>query len=678
MDRDDTQYRLAIELDTQPDPEPELYPSKSEAVAAIDTLCAERGWIASAVYDERRGSIRSGDDDYVGSWSIELDVPDFLTVLGIDDITTHDFRAAWERSAADETIRIPVGYLRDGDELLPTIDYLSIDYGTHADGRNVAVTGRTGSGKSYLLREMALALAAKYGPEQLALVFVDGYGGATFRGLDQLPHTAAWCAMGAYDPHEVYRVLSWLHSEVSRRDAHISHHQCIDHAEYRRLVARGPVTSSPLPRIVVFLDELFEPAERYPGIAAMIVSLMIRGPRYGVHVVWGSQHLTSSAAGGVIDHCEARYSLTVNSPEHSWDMLGVDDAATMIPGPLHGKALRRFGDGDVTQLVALPSQARVGGPLMSVTADAALLDRITALADTRVLPHPSQSLSRPITLADIPHYPRLDLVEGGAKFLLGLLDVPEDGTQLPWVVDLENKWNLAISGSGGILPTLMATSAVSGPDAPAFVILDFGGGTLAGVADAPNVAHYLRGTVDSDHADVRSSLHRRSQASLAAVKSLVERRENGQGSDPYNRVIVAIAGIGEFLSGATETEREDLLATCHRGPAVGVHVAAIGTTERFFELDDLIRARRVESVEARYGYGRELRVDPATGEPDVDGRRARIVHATRRVIEPDRSDRGVPVYGEVRVSVREVTDEIGRYCTERVPALTDVVVGGTL
>lgn len=657
LDLGATQYRLTIDLDEHLAPEPKRYPSKSEAVAALDALCVERGWIASTVYDERRGSIRSGDDDHVGSWSIDLDVPDFLTVLGVDDIATHDFRAAWERSAADETIRIPVGYLRDGDELLPTIDFLEIG------GTNVAVTGRTGSGKSYLLRGMALALAAKYGPDRLALIFADSFPGSTFLGLDQLPHTIGWAMGAATAPYDIDRLVTWLDAEVDRREQ-----------------AQGNGTASP-PELVVFLDELAEFLEDLPGGTERMLRIAERGPAAGIHLIISNQHLTSSTLGGVLRHCSARYSLALTSPEHSRDMLGVDDAATMIPGPLHGKALRRFGGGDVEQLVALPSQARVGGPSMSVSADAALLDRITALTDTRVLAHRSQSLSRPITLADIPHYPRPDLVEGRAKFLLGMLDVPEDDTQLPWVIDLEDEWNLAISGSGGILPTLMATSATNqGADAPAFVILDFGGGTLSGSADAPNVAHYLRGSVDSDHADVRSSLHRRSQASLAAVKSLAERRENGQGSDPYNRVILAINGIGEFLSGATETERADLLAICHRGPAVGVHVAAIGATDRFFELDDRIRARRVESVETRYGgWGceRELRVDPATGEPNVNGRRARIVHATRRVIEPDRLDRGAPVYDKVRVSVREVIDEISRYRTERVPALADVVAGDT-
>ncbi|MDN8624157.1 FtsK/SpoIIIE domain-containing protein [Corynebacterium kroppenstedtii] len=45
--------------------------------------------------------------------------------------------------------------------------------------------------KSELLRTLVLSLVASHSPEQLNLVLVDFKGGATFIGMEQLPHVAA-------------------------------------------------------------------------------------------------------------------------------------------------------------------------------------------------------------------------------------------------------------------------------------------------------------------------------------------------------------------------------------------------------------------------------------------------------------------------------------------------------
>ena len=58
-------------------------------------------------------------------------------------------------------------------------------------GPHGMLIGATGSGKSELLRTLVLSLAMSHSSEMLNFVLVDFKGGATFLGLDQLPHTSA-------------------------------------------------------------------------------------------------------------------------------------------------------------------------------------------------------------------------------------------------------------------------------------------------------------------------------------------------------------------------------------------------------------------------------------------------------------------------------------------------------
>ena len=51
--------------------------------------------------------------------------------------------------------------------------------------------GATGSGKSEFLRTLVLSMVTTHSPDLLNLVLVDFKGGATFLGLDPLPHVAA-------------------------------------------------------------------------------------------------------------------------------------------------------------------------------------------------------------------------------------------------------------------------------------------------------------------------------------------------------------------------------------------------------------------------------------------------------------------------------------------------------
>ena len=84
-------------------------------------------------------------------------------------------------------------------------------------GPHGLVIGATGSGKSELLRTLVLGLAMTHSSEILNFVLVDFKGGATFAGMDELPHISAVITNLADELTLVDRMQDALHGEMTRR-----------------------------------------------------------------------------------------------------------------------------------------------------------------------------------------------------------------------------------------------------------------------------------------------------------------------------------------------------------------------------------------------------------------------------------------------------------------------------
>lgn len=81
----------------------------------------------------------------------------------------------------------------------------------------VLITGEQGSGKSRLLRGMAISLALHNSPNNLRLLLIDASGeGIAFRGMEDLPHLACPIANG---PIESLVNLRWAMRMLARKEA---------------------------------------------------------------------------------------------------------------------------------------------------------------------------------------------------------------------------------------------------------------------------------------------------------------------------------------------------------------------------------------------------------------------------------------------------------------------------
>ena len=108
---------------------------------------------------------------------------------------------------------VPIGVTEDGE-------VVELDLKESAQGGmgpHGLLIGATGSGKSELLRTLVCGLAATHSSEILNLVLVDFKGGATFLGMDRLPHTSAVITNLADELPLVDRMQDALNGEMIRR-----------------------------------------------------------------------------------------------------------------------------------------------------------------------------------------------------------------------------------------------------------------------------------------------------------------------------------------------------------------------------------------------------------------------------------------------------------------------------
>lgn len=154
-----------------------------------------------------------------------------------------------------------------------------------ADGKQSAhgmVAGQTGSGKSFLLHVMITGLAARYSPEELRFILIDGKQGVEFEVYRDLPHADIVCLRTS--PAMARSVLA---DYVMEMEARFEAFQAVGAAkleEYREKSGR------PMPRKILIVDEYQQLLEGDPETGGqLLVKILTQGRAAGTHVVLGSQ-----------------------------------------------------------------------------------------------------------------------------------------------------------------------------------------------------------------------------------------------------------------------------------------------------------------------------------------------------------------------------------------------------
>ncbi|KXK60067.1 secretion protein EccC [Micromonospora rosaria] len=277
---------------------------------------------------------------------------ELTTLLGIRDARIFDVQASWRNRAPQRNrLTVPIGVTEGGE-------VIELDLKESAQGGmgpHGLLIGATGSGKSELLRTLVCALAATHSSEILNLVLVDFKGGATFLGMEKLPHTSAVITNLADELPLVDRMQDALNGEMTRRQEMLRASGYASLFDYEKARAAG-AHLVPFPVLLIVVDEFSELLSSKGEFMDLFVSIGRLGRSLGVHLLLASQRLDEGRINRVEGHLSYRLALRTFSSMESRSVIGVGKAYELPPEPGNG-----YLKVDTTNLVRFKS-AYVSGP----------------------------------------------------------------------------------------------------------------------------------------------------------------------------------------------------------------------------------------------------------------------------------------------------------------------------
>lgn len=255
--------------------------------------------------------------------------------IRLDDVLARDFETPWLQDSVPRlsTESLDVAFGRSGR------DPLTLSFRTENPPHpNLLVGGAVGQGKSNLLLGIIYGLAARYSPDELEFHLLDFKRGLEFKrfapdaeGRNWLPHVKVL----SLESNQAFgvAVLRHVDDEMERRS------RLFKAAGANSLNAYRALTSEPLPRVVLVIDEfhaLFEGDDHLVEAAVdLMAKLAKQGRAYGIHLLLASQ-TTSGVRGLAVkgDSIFAQFPLRLslkNTPQESQAILseGNKAAATL-------------------------------------------------------------------------------------------------------------------------------------------------------------------------------------------------------------------------------------------------------------------------------------------------------------------------------------------------------------
>ncbi len=575
---------------------------------------------------------------------------DWLELMGIDDRTRNKPEDYWARTGEGHIRAVPIGVASDGSRVQLDIN----EAARNGMGPHGLCVGATGSGKSELLRTLALGMITAHPPDVLNLILVDFKGGATFLGLERARHVGAVITNLAGEAHLVSRMNDALTGEMNRRQEVLrAAGGFANLAEYQRARSQG-VDLPPLPTLFILVDEFSELLSQHPDFAELFVAIGRLGRSLGMHLLLASQRLDEGRLRGLETHLSYRICLKTFSAGESRAVLGVPDAYHLpsTPGAAYLKSasgeLMRFQTAFVSGHDGSPRSTPTTAPARLAVFTASPVGTVSGPAGTDQRREPVRTVmdamldcladhgppAHRVWLPPLAESPTLDVLMPGPgqralTVPVGVVDNPYEQRRDPLVVELDGPaGNVAIVGaprsgkSTAVRTMLLALAQHHRPADVGFYCLDFGGGALSSLRQLPHVgsmagrsdAELCRRTVSVVASVVRAreSLFRR-----MGIDSMVDYRHRrsagdpGVAEDPFGDVFLVIDGWATLRQEFDPLEAL-ITAIAAQGLSFGVHVVV--TASRWAELRPALKDQIATRIELRLG-------DPA--ESEIDRRRAR-------------------------------------------------------
>ncbi|MEU1800647.1 FtsK/SpoIIIE domain-containing protein [Streptomyces sp. NPDC019937] len=538
-----------------------------------------------------------------------------LDVIALDPPRADGIRARW--NAGGRSTRAAVGVSLDGPF------YLDL----RRDGPHGLVAGTTGSGKSELLQTLVASLAVANRPDAMTFVLVDYKGGSAFKDCEHLPHTVGMVT--DLDAHLVERALVSLTAELTRREHILAAAGAKDIEDYVESLERNPVGRTPMPRLLIVIDEFASMVRDLPDFVKGLVNIAQRGRSLGIHLILATQRPSGVVSSEIRANTNLRIALRVTDSGESQDVINSPEAAG-IAQSTPGRAYVRFGQNSLVPFqsgrvggrrpgaaaASLPAPwavavgwERLGEPLPARPRAAAapaevetdLTGLVKAIRDAdRELGIPAQHspwlppLPEKLVTGELPPAPPSDYDLQPVAY--GVVDLPAQQARLPLVIDPATLGHLHIVGSprqgrSQTLRTLAAMLARTHTAAQLHMYgIDCGNGALLAMEGLPHAGAVTQRTQPDRVARLLARLTgelARRQEMLAARGSadLPElRRALPEDERPPHIVLfidrweVFDKQLGEYDSGNLLSGVQTLLRD---GASAGIHLVMTGDRALF-------------------------------------------------------------------------------------------------
>ncbi len=148
------------------------------------------------------------------------------------------------------------------------------------------IAGITGSGKSVLMQNLILSIAATRDPTEAHIYLIDPKFGVDYRPLDELPHVEAGSGGIIDDPHAAVTLLEGLVDEMNRR------YELFKAARVPNVHAYRKATGNPLPILWIIHDEFADwmQTDDYRNSVPNIVGrLSVKARAAGIFLLFAAQ-----------------------------------------------------------------------------------------------------------------------------------------------------------------------------------------------------------------------------------------------------------------------------------------------------------------------------------------------------------------------------------------------------
>ncbi|MCM1145143.1 MAG: type VII secretion protein EssC [Blautia sp.] len=450
-------------------------------------------------------------------------IPDSITffeMYGIEHPAQLRIRERWKKNHSEKSLAVPLG-VRGKD------DYVYLNLHEKAHGPHGLVAGTTGSGKSEIVQSYILSLAVNFHPYEVGFLLIDYKGGGMASLFKNLPHLLG--TITNLDGSESARAMASIKSELARRQR-IFQESGVNHINgYNRLFREGKA-EEPLPHLFLISDEFAELKKEQPEFMSELVSAARIGRSLGVHLILATQKPSGVVDDQIWSNSKFKLALKVQNESDSREVLKTTDAASIVqPGRAYlqvgnneiyelfqsawsGAAYREektgeeiddriylindLGQGELINGDLSDEEAEKGSPLTQLDAT---VDHIRDVAEALGLEEVRKPWQPPLPdrLVNPEKIYRPETAVPDLRARLGVVDIPEQQTQEPYVIDFSREGNLFFAAAPGYGKTVFLTTAAlslalkNRVEALHFYVLDFGNSGLIPLNRLHHTADYI-------------------------------------------------------------------------------------------------------------------------------------------------------------------------------------------